>query len=177
MALYKAISETNEVIATHAYPAEIATSAVEDLLNNKLRGIHEDLDVSKATDLLNDSMEYLGIHIDVNGFIGGISADLLEPVIKEKFEEAVGGSFFSSDNVTVDKITPPTSFTGDGAFIEIDATYKLDISIPFVNKTLLIKKTSYERLWAGAQQQRNGNRVKKWPEKIGKYQCQLFGDN
>lgn len=150
MALYQSVSETNEVIATHAYPADLATTAVEDILNDKLSGIHEDLDLNLAASLLTDSMEYLDINIDVNGYLQSISADLLEPVIQDKFADKVGGSFFDSSNLSIDQVTHPTSFTGDGAFIEIDASYKIDVAVPFVNKQIILKKTSYERLWAGS---------------------------
>lgn len=155
MALYQAVSETNEVIATHAYPADLATTAVNDIIDEKLSGLNNDLnlelDREQIVELFNNGMNSLGIEFDVSSFLTDIANDaVVEPIIRKKFAEKVGGSFFDPTKLKIDSITPPSSFTGEGAFIEIDVSYDIDIVVPFVDKTITLKKTSYERLWAGA---------------------------
>lgn len=152
MALYQSLAETNEVVVTLAYPADLATTAVSNIVEEKFDGLSEkfEIDPQLAKDLLNDSMEYLGINIDVNGYLDSITPGLVEPIIEDKFSSRLGGNFFDPTNLKIDSIKTPTSFTGDGAFLEINASYDVDISIPFVEKTITLKKTSYERLWAGA---------------------------
>lgn len=157
MALYQSLAETNEVIVTHAYPAEIAVTGISDLAESKFSGLLEASGADQigitpeiAADLFVEGMEYLGIEIDPHGYLNSFTASVIEPILREKFSEKTGGEFFDPAKLTVDQVVTPTSFTGSGAYLEINASYEVDINFPFVNRTIILKKTSYERLWAGA---------------------------
>ncbi|QGS68918.1 hypothetical protein CV093_12315 [Oceanobacillus sp. 143] len=52
-------------------------------------------------------------------------------------------------NITVE-VDLPSSLNGAAdSYFGITATYDLDLTVPFVEKTITIKKQAYERLWVG----------------------------
>ncbi|GGH77583.1 hypothetical protein GCM10007096_09690 [Pullulanibacillus pueri] len=149
MALDRSVSETAEVIATHAYPAGLAASAAEgkidDFIQEKSMGT---VDLDKAKALLDKGLQNLGINIGDS--LNGLSASALNPIVQKQFKDTIG-DFFDSHDVKVIKADGLTSLTaGSDAHIDIVAQYTMDMFVPFVNKSIILKSRAYEKLWVGS---------------------------
>ncbi|WP_284139662.1 MULTISPECIES: TadE family protein [unclassified Virgibacillus] len=155
MALYKAASETSEILVSYAYPADVVKSTATDFINNKIQSIEREHDVnlSEAMNWANEGMKFYGIDIStsIENYFESLAPSKLDPIMQEKFKQATGNwNFFNPENVKVTKVELPGLVGGSGKFLEINVQYKFDLSVPFVEKTILLKKTSYERLWNGS---------------------------
>lgn len=160
MALYKAASETNQVIASYAYPVDLAKRGIENIVKDKIKTVVFDNDedsIDLALDVIEwtkEGLDFFGI--DVEGefgkFIDNLSEDILQPFVEKKFEAATGNNpAFDPKKLTVTNVVAPNLIYGTGDdYLEIDVEYELDISFPFVNKTIVLQKKSYERLWTGS---------------------------
>jgi hypothetical protein len=153
MALYKAAAETNEIIVAHAYPVEVAWTGATDLAETKLKSLEpDDLDVEEVLSWGTDALEFFGIDWQgqIDDFFSNLGEEAVLPVLKSKFEEAAGDTFFDSDNLDVTITEMPSISEGRGDFLEIEVTYEIPISLPFLNETLILSKTAAERYWTGA---------------------------
>lgn len=157
MALYKATSETSEVIVSFGYPAEIVRSTAEEIATNKLESLMpKEVKLDEVIGWANDGIEYFFPDVDVGGsiesFFDSIAEGPLEAMIQNKFADTVGNeTVFKKENLKVENVDVPSLAGGSGGgYLKIDVSYDVDISFPFVNKTITLKKTSYERLWTGS---------------------------
>lgn len=150
-ALNKSVSETAEIIATHAYPATILTESAKNIANDKLAGISiNEFNLSDVESLVGSTFrEKFDLDISGSNFLQQVGADLLTPKIKEKFNENVNTLSFDEANIQVE-VELPGSFNGSpDSYIGITATYDMDLIVPFVDHTITLKKKAYERLWVG----------------------------
>lgn len=157
MALYKATSETSEIIVSFAYPAEIVTSYTEDLVKDKFNSmLPDDLDVDEVLDYANKGIDFFFPDADIEGniqnFFDSLAGGVLEKMIQSKFADTVGNdTIFKKENLRVDDVKIPSLVGGSGGdYLKIDVSYDIGISFPFVNKTITLSKTSYERIWTGS---------------------------
>ncbi|TQS74627.1 pilus assembly protein [Ornithinibacillus gellani] len=155
MALYKAASETTELVVSYAYPADIAKSSVTSIIDDKIKSIENEnqIDITGAIEWANEGLQFFGIDIaaSVENLFEGLAASAVEPILEDKFKQATGNwNFFKPENLHVTKVELPSLAFGSGRYLEIDVEYVFDITIPFVDKTIVLKKTAYERLWNGS---------------------------
>ncbi|MFD2630918.1 TadE/TadG family type IV pilus assembly protein [Oceanobacillus kapialis] len=150
-ALNKSVSETAEVIATHAYPATILTEQAKTIANSKLAGISiNEFNLSDVEKLAGTTFrEQFDIDISGSNFLQQLGSDVLSPLVKKKFADNVDSFAFDNSNIQVD-VELPGSINGSSAsYIGITATYDMDLTVPFVDRTITLKKKAYERLWVG----------------------------
>ncbi len=149
MALKQAVSETTEVVATHAYPAALieaeASGAIDRLIKNYT---DEQFSITEAQQLLGFVFDTF--NIDIHSYIDGLLAGPAEQMVKTKFEEANPDTFFSIDRINVEIVERPMSLTGSDPIVGLAATYELGIQAPFVNRTITLEQRAYERLWTGS---------------------------
>lgn len=155
MALYKAAAETSEIVVAYAYPAETVKEGISGYMNNKIKNIEKekDIDIEGATKWAKESLDFFGVDVKgaIENFIESLTADVLTPVVRGKFEQATGNwNFFNPDKLKVNNVEIPSLAGGKGEFLEINVQYEFDLKIPFVDKTLILEKTSYERIWNGS---------------------------
>lgn len=157
MALYKAASETTEVLVAFAYPVDLATTAAEDFAKEKLQSIipGEAAEYVSSDDLIqwtDEALQFFGIDVatEVENLFEDLSGEMVLPVLKTKFEEAVGDSFFDSSKLEVPKVELPSLVAGTGEYLQIKVTYEIPISLPFFNESITLSKTASERVWTGS---------------------------
>lgn len=157
MALYKAASETTEVIVAFGYPVDLATTAAEDFAKEKLQSIipEEAAEHVSADDLIqwtDEALQFFGVDLatEVESLFENLTGDMVLPVLKTKFEEAVGDSFFDSSKLEVPNVELPSLVAGTGEYLQIEVTYEIPISLPFLNETITLSKTASERVWTGS---------------------------
>lgn len=153
MALYKSAAETSELIVAYAYPVELTRTAVEELANEKFQSmLPEEIDFSEVKDWANQGLQFFGIDVgaSIENFFESLTASTLEPILQDKFEQATGDRFFDPSRLSVTNVEIPSVVGGSGKYLQIDVSYEVDVSIPFVNKTIVLRKTSYERIWSGS---------------------------
>lgn len=155
MALYKAAAETNEIVVAHAYPAEVIRTGVEDFAKNKVQSVLPgDLEVDHLTEWGNQALEFFGVDAgaSIANYLETLAEEsILQPILQDKFEQAAGDTFFNSDNLEVTNVILPSLAGGSGGdYFRIEVTYEIPISIPFVNRSIILSKTASERLWTGS---------------------------
>lgn len=155
MALYKAAAETNEIVVAHAYPAEVIRTGVEDFAKNKVQSVLPgDLEVDHLTEWGNQALEFFGVDAgaSIANYLETLAEEsILQPILQDKFEQAAGDTFFNSDNLEVTNVILPSLAGGSGGdYFQIEVTYEIPISIPFVNRSIILSKTASERLWTGS---------------------------
>ncbi|MFD2046156.1 hypothetical protein ACFSTA_11765 [Ornithinibacillus salinisoli] len=155
MALYKAASETSELVVAYAYPVAVTKQGATDFIDNKIKSIESetDVDITGAIEWTKQGLDFFGV--DIQGSIENLFEDglrdLIEPTVQNKFKEATGGwNFFKEDNLEVTNVEIPSLVGGSDDYLEINVQYTFDLSLPFVNEEIVLKKTSYERIWNGS---------------------------
>ncbi|MBR3118345.1 MULTISPECIES: TadE/TadG family type IV pilus assembly protein [Oceanobacillus] len=151
IALNKSVSETAQIISTHAYPATILSDQVENLASDKLSGISTNIisleDVEK---LVGTSLkELLDFDPSSSNYIDQLGASVVTPIVQEKFADNMNSNSATGSNINVEVELPGSINGGADSYIGITATYDLDLTVPFVDRTITIKKQAYERLWVG----------------------------
>jgi len=152
MALYKAASETTEVIVAYSYPVEVATSTAEEIVNDKLQSLMPDeLDLEQVKSWGQQALLFFGIDFagTIESLFEQLTADLLTDIVKDKFEQAASDAFFDSSKLQVTNVEIPDIVGGTGGYFQIDVTYEVPISFPFVEKNIILSKTAAERVWTG----------------------------
>ncbi|MUK87040.1 hypothetical protein GMD78_01310 [Ornithinibacillus sp. L9] len=155
MALYKAASETSELVVAYAYPVAVTRDGATNFINDKIKSIEDerDVDITGAIEWTKQGLDFFGI--DIQGSIESLFEDslqgIIEPTIQNKFKEATGGwNFFNEENLEVTNVEIPSLVGGSDDYLEINVQYTFDLSLPFVNEKIVLKKTSYERIWNGS---------------------------
>lgn len=157
MALYKAASETTEVVSAYAYPFQLPKQGVTNLITNNLPNLPPEIkvkiDPTVALNWANDGLKFFGIDVQgsIENLFEGNVKGIIEPTLQEKFKEATGGwNFFDESNLKVTNVELPSLVGGSDDFLEINVEYRFDLSIPFVDKEIVLKKTAFERVWSGS---------------------------
>lgn len=155
MALYKSASESTELFVAYAYPVEVTKTAASDIIGNKIKSIERerDVDISGAIDWANEGLTFLGVDIagGIENLFESSAEGPLETLIQGKFEDATGHwNFFDSSKLTVTNVELPSLAFGSDDYLEVNVMYEFDIAMPFVNKTIYLRKTAYERVWTGS---------------------------
>lgn len=151
IALNKSVNETSKIIATHAYPATILAEEASGLVGDKLSGLTlGEVSLTDVEDLVGTSIrEFLDIDVSGSNYLNDLGTSAITPIIKEKFAENMNSNSESINNLTVEVEMPNSLNGGEGSYLGIIASYDLDLTVPFVEKTITIKKQAYERLWVG----------------------------
>jgi hypothetical protein len=55
------------------------------------------------------------------------------------------------DRLSVEYVKLPSLESGGNPYLEIVASYRLRLPVPFLNKTITLQKKSYERAWVGEE--------------------------
>lgn len=151
IALNKSVNETTKIIATHAYPATILAEEASGVVSGKLSGLSlGEISLTDVEELIGTSMrEYLDLDVSGANFLSDIGTSAISPIIREKFAENMNTDLASIDNLTVEVEMPGSLNGGEDSYLGISASYDLDLTVPFVEKTITLKKQAYERLWVG----------------------------
>jgi hypothetical protein len=150
IALNKSVTETAQIIATHAYPATILSEGLESIADDKLSGISiGEISLTDVESLIGTTLlEFLDVNISSSNYIQELGNGLITPIIQKKFTENTNSNMDGS-NIKVEVDLPGSINGGSDSYLGITATYDLDLTVPFIEKTITIKKQSYERLWVG----------------------------
>ncbi|CDO01800.1 hypothetical protein BN988_00246 [Oceanobacillus picturae] len=151
IALNKSVNETSKIIATHVYPATILAEEASSLVSGKLSGLTlGEINLTDVEELVGTSMrEFLDLDVSGANFLSDLGTSAISPIIKDKFAENMNADSGSIDNLTVEVEMPGSLNGGEDSYLGITASYDLDLIVPFVEKTITIKKQAYERLWVG----------------------------
>lgn len=157
MALYKAASETTEVIVSFAYPVDLATTAAEDFAKDKIQSILPDQVASEVTpdELINwadEALLFFGVDVatSVENLFENLSAGALQSTVEDKFTQAAGDRFFTTDSLEVTNVELPETAYGSGQYLQVEVTYEIPIALPFLNESIILSKTATERVWTGS---------------------------
>ncbi|WP_042148750.1 hypothetical protein [Paucisalibacillus sp. EB02] len=155
MALYKAASETTELVVAYAYPVQVAKDGATSFINNKIQTIEDasNVNITEGMALVKEGLNFLGIDYQgaIENFFESNLKGIIEPTVQDKFREATGGwNFFDESNLKVTNVEIPSLVGGTDAYLEVNVEYRFDLSIPFVDKEIVLKKTAFERVWNGS---------------------------
>lgn len=153
ISLDKAVSETTEIVATHAYPATMFQDELDSKIGNKMPGLTSDLiDKGDLENFANTTIqEVFDINISASSFLDDIASSALEGKVQDRFEENADADSSDDADVSVE-VDSPTSITGDtGSYLGVTGTYDMDLTVPFIDYTITLKKKAYERLWVGSR--------------------------
>ncbi|KMK78251.1 TadE/TadG family type IV pilus assembly protein [Alkalihalobacillus pseudalcaliphilus] len=150
MALKQAVSETTQIVATHAYPfallAEGGTNAADKWIKNTTE---DEVSLDKISELVGEIFE--AFDIDIHGILSGVASTAANPFVKNNFERANSDGRFEKDGVTVTDVDVSNlSFPEFKGYIGITATYEVPIVAPFVNRTITLEQSAYEKVWTGS---------------------------
>lgn len=149
MALKQAVSETTEIFATHAYPIAVATNAgekksnelIEEYTNNTVR-------LSDVEDLLGIIFNQVGF--DPKAMFTSAAEGASTEIVKNKYKSSNTDLLFNGDNIQVQITDLPDISSTTDPYIGMVATYELELTVPFVSKTITLKEKAYERIWVGS---------------------------
>ncbi|MBP2077506.1 TadE family protein [Oceanobacillus polygoni] len=151
IALNKSVSETAQILSTHAYPITILSNQIENLASDKLSGISTDIisleDVEKVVG--TSLKEFLDFDPSSSNYFDELGTSVLTPIVQEKFAKNMNSNSVTESSLNVEVELPRSINGGTDSYIGITASYDLDLTVPFVDRTITIKKQAYERLWIG----------------------------
>lgn len=180
MALQNAVTETVKQMAANAYPVELLADEAMRAYSQSQVGITIDEWLGKigsARDKLEQGEQWVE---DYKAFVPDFMVRLVDwekqireqtgqmaqdqadrfveerisPVVRSAFKEAVlryaDENVLKEDRLTVTEVVLPSFSDPDKRFIGITAQYTVKLPIPFLNKTVTLRKKAYERIWTGA---------------------------
>jgi hypothetical protein len=144
IALQNAADETVKQFAAILYPLEPsihqAISTKDEWLNSFLSWIPDSIKpVIKAllTDRVNESITQ------------PVMNNLFKPIYWHYVDPSYKDSLIRYDQLNIDLISIPF-INDDESMFGIEVRYEFKLSIPFYQRTILIRKRAYERVWFGA---------------------------
>ncbi|MEF3301613.1 TadE/TadG family type IV pilus assembly protein [Paenibacillus sp. GYB003] len=180
MALQNAVAETAKQMAASAYPVELLANEAMQAYSQSKVGTTADEWLGKiraARDKLTQGEQWVE---DYKAFIPDFLVRLVEweqmkreqaermagdeadrfaeehiaPLVKAAFKEAVmhyaDTGVLKEDRLSVHEVELPRLADSGKRFVGITAQYTVKLPIPFVNKSVTIRKKAYERIWTGA---------------------------
>ncbi|TMV50257.1 hypothetical protein FE783_11940 [Paenibacillus mesophilus] len=180
MALQNAVSETVKQMAANAYPVELLAIEAKQAYSQSRVGTTVDEWLGKirtARDKLAEGEQWVE---DYKAFIPDVlvgwvdwerqkreqaehmAKEELDQFVREKIDPLVHAAFkeavmhyadetvLKKDNLSISEVVLPGLAGSDSRFIGITAQYAVKLPIPFVNKTVTLRKKAYERIWTGA---------------------------
>lgn len=154
IALNRATSETAKQIATQVYPVKVVVEGVTDIVGDQYAEIIDDLHENQQH-LEADLIETLGseglqlLKDSTGGLISSAQASALNFVIRRHLAEEDRMNIIVADNVNVESAILPV-IDGSSQYVEINATYQIDLPIPFLDQTFILRKKAVERAWLGS---------------------------
>jgi hypothetical protein len=180
LALQNAVAETVKMFSAHAYPvkvlAEEARQLNEGMLDDnwvmqtieRARLAREKL--IQGEEWADDFRAYIPDHLvhlvdwerEMRTNAEQLAKDeyerlmeeRLRPLIRAAFKEALlryaDAGVLKEERLSVVKVDLPSLFDSDKAFLGIEAEYAVTLPIPFMQKTIVLRKKAYERIWTGA---------------------------
>lgn len=180
MALQNAVAETVKQTAASAYPVELLSNEAKQAYSQSAAGafVDEWLDkIAAARDKLIQGEQWVE---DYKAFVPDFLVRLVEweqmkreqtgqmardeaerfaeehiaPLARAAFKKAVmhyaDTAVLKEERLTVTGVTLPGFADPDKRFIGITAQYDVKLPIPFIHKSITLRKQAYERLWIGA---------------------------
>jgi hypothetical protein len=179
-ALQKSLADTTQTIADNVYPVELLyIEAKSQALQSKpaqlLQGIASKIMsarsvVTSAEELVDQYAAFVPDALLELVKLEQTKREQLEAAGQEQLTEALDKSIspivnkafeklvMQSDNakrlkgerIKVVKVVLPEMGNHDKAYIGIEAEYEFSLPVPFIRKTVVIGRTSYERTWVGS---------------------------
>ncbi|AQR77237.1 TadE family protein [Paenibacillus larvae] len=180
MALQTAVSETTKQFAAHMYPVELIYKGVKGKVENSNAAANwEDIKrkIEEAKDKLDGAEEFIGQFeayipdplVAVLGYVKQIreQADrlkkdgkeairdkIIDPAVQTVFTSVLydmaDQSVLQKDRLTVTGVNFPDFGDRSDSLMEIEAEYIYYLSLPFIQKEIVLKRKASERAWLGA---------------------------
>ena len=180
MALQHAVTEAVKHMTSNAYPAELlAKEAASMYAASPVGTVTEQLlgHIRSARDLLLQGEQWAD---DYRAFVPDLvvswmewerrkreQAELLtreqyerfleetiDPLVRAAFKEAVytyaDETVLAKDRLSVTGVRLPDLASGTDKLLEIEAEYTVKLPVPFLDRTVKIRKRASERIWVGA---------------------------
>jgi hypothetical protein len=180
MALQNAVSETVKQMAANAYPVVLMADEALQAYSQSRVGVVADEWLAKirtARDKLVQGEQWVE---DYEAFIpdalvGWVQweqqkreqaehmakeeldqfvRDHIDPLVRAAFKEAVmhyaDEEVLKKERLVVSEVILPGLASTGSRFVGITAQYSVKLPIPFINKTITLRKKAYERIWTGA---------------------------
>ncbi|KGA96951.1 hypothetical protein AJ85_20735 [Alkalihalobacillus alcalophilus ATCC 27647 = CGMCC 1.3604] len=149
MALKQAVSETTQIVATHAYPAALIVEGGANAADNWIKNFtEEEFDLSSVENLVEEVLGVFGV--DIMDVLGGAAASATQPFVETNFSRANSDGLFDPSRVNVTNVDLDVSGYGLKGYFGITATYEVPIIAPFVNRTITLEQSAYEKIWTGS---------------------------
>lgn len=156
IALDEAVSDTAQTVAHYSYLSLVAESAIQQetdgfvgSLENKAASTLNNNEIAK--NLLSKASEKAKEMIPTTGQLlnDHVAEGVYSDVVKEKYRNKVGSSnFFNADGISIKSHKFPNN--RNDAEVLVEAQTEIQIILPFVEETVVIRKKAVERAWAGS---------------------------
>jgi hypothetical protein len=180
MALQSAVTEATKSIATQLYPVKLVVqeakikydeSQTSSVINSVVTRVQSARSkVTGAEDFIDDYSAYIpdqvleilklekemreqgegALHSEYDSFIN----NQFRPRVNAAFTPIVfaysDSTLIRRDILKVTSVIFPDLLTGGEKYFGIEAQLAFRLRLPFINRTLILKKQAYERAWLGA---------------------------
>jgi hypothetical protein len=180
MALQTAVSESTKSIATQLYPVKLLVqeakskydqSQAAGVINSAIDKVQTSREkVIDAEDFIDEYAAYIPDpvleilkwekekRLQGEGKAQAEYDNLIESQIKPRVNAAFtpivyaysDSAFIDRDNLKVTSVILPDLFSGGETYFGVEAQLAFKLKLPFINRTLTLKKKAYERAWLGA---------------------------
>jgi hypothetical protein len=180
MALQTAVSETTKSIATQLYPVKLLVqeakskydqSQAAGVINSAIDKVQTSREkVIGAEDFIDEYAAYIPDpvletlrwekekRLQGEGKVQSEYDHVIESQIKPRVNAAFtpivyaysDSAFIDRDNLKVTSVILPDLFSGGETYFGVEAQLAFKLRLPFINRTLTLKKKAYERAWLGA---------------------------
>ncbi|NBI27864.1 TadE/TadG family type IV pilus assembly protein [Chengkuizengella marina] len=136
MALHQAVNEATKITATHVYPIYI--------LNN-----HQSIQTFQ-NDMTNMIPVQMNLLVELQKEnINNITNDILNTMFLPYLLLFIDEGLLQKDQVQVIKVILPNLKDKQSAYFGIEASYSMNLLLPFIEREVIIQKKSLERVWIG----------------------------
>mgnify|MGYP001490999580 CR=1 FL=1 len=180
LALQNAVTETVKMFSSHAYPVKVLAEEARQLNESMLDDSWVMQTIEKARLAREKLIQGEEWADDFRAYIPDLLVRLvdweremrtnaeqlakdeydrfmeerIQPLVRAAFKEALlryaDAGVLKDERLSIAKVDLPSLFDPDKAFLGIEAEYAVTLPIPFMQKTVVLRKKAFERIWTGA---------------------------
>ncbi|NDI35577.1 TadE/TadG family type IV pilus assembly protein [Chengkuizengella sediminis] len=136
MALHQAVNEATKLTVTHVYPIYVLKNhqSIQSFQNDITNMIPEELDF--LVELQKENINH-------------ITDEILNVIFLPYLMLFIDEDILQKDQVQVIKVILPNLQDRQNAYFGIEASYSINLLLPFIEREVTIQKKSLERVWIG----------------------------
>lgn len=153
-ALQEAVDEAVKTTAAHSYPLDLLVHAYRE--NPNIQALEQQIERFLPYSVKAMLQDRLQRQLPIGGGAARVWSDAsihdrwATPfVLQFADRDRSGRPYLQEERLTIRSVAIPTFLSDETSYFGIEAEYRVNVPVPFVNKTIVLSAASIERCWVG----------------------------